>query len=231
MAWLPARFDHSNVTAQCYTCHNGTTATGKSPGHISSSNTCDDCHNTNTWEGARFDHSNITTQCLTCHNGTTATGKPQDHIQSGTACEDCHSTNAWLPASFDHANITTGCDACHNGVIATGKDNNHFITTQQCNVCHSSSYWIPALNYDHQSLRYPGDHTGSNPQCIDCHTSNSQTVSWPSSAYVPECAACHAGDYRQDKHENLPISGLIDCAGTCHKPDPEHNVRHGDWGN
>lgn len=227
-AWSLVRMDHSELTGSCETCHNGTRAEGKPVDHVQTSSSCDSCHLTVAWIPARFDHNNVSGQCYNCHNGTTATGKTPDHIASGTACDDCHSTFAWIPARFDHSNITNQCLTCHNGVTATGKDNNHFVTTEDCSVCHSTSYWQPALYYDHQSASYPGDHTGSNPQCIDCHTSNTQTISWPFAAYVPECAACHAGDYDQGEHENAPVSDLMDCAGSCHE-DAEHSVRDGSW--
>jgi len=166
---------------------------------------------------------------VTCHNGVTATGKAVTHITSSNVCEDCHSTAAWTPAQFDHADITSGCNTCHNGGTATGMDTNHFVTSEQCDVCHRTTAWIPTLLFDHQSANYPGDHTGSNPGCIDCHTSNSQSITWPNAAYKPECAACHAGDYRSDKHENRSVTQDLDCAGTCHKPNPQHSVTHGDW--
>ncbi|MCW9013615.1 MAG: hypothetical protein OQL06_07510 [Gammaproteobacteria bacterium] len=230
IAWVPARFDHSDITLSCITCHNGTTATGKNPAHILSGNACDDCHSTNAWTPARFDHSNITVSCITCHNGTTATGKTPSHIPSGEACDDCHSTSAWSPANFDHDNITSGCNTCHNGVIATGKGQGHFVTSLQCDTCHSTNFWEPALEFDHQSANYPGDHTGSNPDCNDCHTSNSQTISWRFATYAPECAACHADDYDQGEHDNAPISGLIDCASSsCHEDIPRHNVNQSTW--
>jgi len=229
VAWVPARFDHSNITTQCFTCHNGVEATGKPLDHVQSDNTCDDCHSTNAWIPARFDHSNVTGNCFSCHNGTTATGKSASHIPSVNTCDDCHSTTAWVPAQVDHDNLTLGCNSCHNNVYATGMGRDHFVTTEQCDVCHRTNYWIPVLAFSHQSASYPGNHTGSNPSCIDCHTSNSQTISWPSPSYQPECAACHAGDYRPDKHENAPVTDNLDCSGTCHQPTPQHRVSDGSW--
>jgi len=197
---------------------------------VESGTACDDCHATKAWVPARFNHDQATSSCVTCHNGITATGKAVTHITSGNVCEDCHSTAAWIPAQFDHADITSGCNTCHNGGTATGMDTNHFVTSEQCDVCHRTTAWIPTLLFDHQSTNYPGDHTGSNPSCIDCHTSNSQNIIW-SMGYTGECAGCHANDYELDKHENNPMSpDYIDCSSTCHKPDPQHRVNHSDWG-
>ncbi|MDQ1362325.1 MAG: Cytochrome protein [Pseudomonadota bacterium] len=239
IAWIPARFDHGTITAQCSSCHNGVTATGKTPTHIQSSNTCDDCHGTRGWTPARFDHGSVTATCYSCHNGTTATGKNRTHITSDNTCNNCHTTSGWTPAGFDHSNVSGNCSSCHNGVQATGKGQNHFVTTLQCDTCHRTTAWVPALTFSHTSANYPGNHTGSNPACNDCHTANSQTITYAYPQYGTECAACHAGDYRSDKHEscaitattcnNISMSGFYNCAGTCHKSTPEHRVSGSDW--
>lgn len=219
--WVPAGFDHSNITSGCFTCHNGTRATGKSPGHIASSNNCDDCHRTSAWIPATFDHSSITGTCFSCHNGTTATGKSPNHISSGNNCEDCHRTTAWVPATgFDHSNVSPGtCNSCHNGTTATGKSPNHFITSLQCDVCHNTTSFFTA-NYTHNLM---GITHNANVRCRDCHTSNNATITYQFPAYRPNCAACHAGDYKADphkKHENpdvkYSVSELQDCTGSCH---------------
>ena len=68
--------------------------------HISSGNTCDDCHTTNGWVPANMDHTSVTGTCSGCHNGSTATGKNYGtHIsQADNTCDDCHTTNGWVPA-------------------------------------------------------------------------------------------------------------------------------------
>ena len=63
--WTTARMDHSAITASCSTCHNGTTATGKTSSHVASSNGCDNCHTSKAWTPARFDHSTVTATCIT----------------------------------------------------------------------------------------------------------------------------------------------------------------------
>lgn len=229
-SWSFVRMDHGDLTGDCYSCHNGVKATGKPVRHVTSSNECDDCHLTIAWIPAGFNHSNVTVPCFTCHNGIDATGKHPTHVTSSNTCDDCHSTHGWIPASFDHIGVTGSCDTCHNGTTATGKSPQHFVTTSQCDSCHTTSFWEPTTAFDHMSAIYPGDHTGSNPACIDCHTSNSQTISWPYPAYQPECAACHANDYNQGEHDNAPISGLIDCSSSsCHEDKPRHSVNQSRW--
>jgi hypothetical protein len=216
------------VLGTCFSCHNGSTATGKTANHVASGNTCDDCHTTNAWIPAVFDHGGVVPgTCSTCHNGATAAGKPANHIQTSAQCDDCHATVAWIPASFDHSLVTGTCATCHNGSTATGKPSSHFITSLQCDDCHTSNNWLP-LVFSHSSGAYPGDHR-ANPLCTDCHGGNSQVVTWSAPAYQPDCAGCHAGDYIPGQHNNAPVSQNRDCAGTCHEDSPRHSVRNTDW--
>jgi hypothetical protein len=222
------RVDHADVLGTCFSCHNGTTATGKTPTHITSSTACDDCHTTNAWSPAVFDHVDVAPgTCTTCHNGSTATGKTPTHIQTSAQCDDCHSTIAWFPASFDHSLVTGTCSSCHNGNTATGKPSGHFITSLQCDECHTSNNWLP-LVFRHTSGAYPGDHR-VNPLCTDCHGGNSQTVTWQAPTYQPDCAACHANDYIPSEHKNATVSENRDCAGICHEDSPRHSIFNSDW--
>jgi hypothetical protein len=250
VAWEPVdRVDHTQVLGTCVSCHNGTDATGKNPGHISSGDNCDDCHTTNAWVPANFDHVNIVDNCFNCHNGTDATGKNPTHPQTTNTCEACHSTTAWSPViTVDHTQVLGSCSTCHNGTIATGKNVGHFTTQQECDVCHTTTAWLPHI-YMHAGLPYePLDHRG-NLACTECHQANSEVVQWPAPAYQPDCAGCHANDFRtgpHKKHENpdrsYTVSELRDCTGSCHvytdssmttikenRPGPEHRISAGEF--
>jgi hypothetical protein len=184
---------------------------------------CETCHkSTVSFAGARMDHAGITTNCASCHNGRTALGKPATHIATTAACETCHkSTVTFAGARMDHTGITGNCAACHNGQTATGKPANHFVTSLPCESCHQAGFWS-TVSYRHASTMYP-DH-GSRLTCASCHTSNAQTVPWPFAAYKPDCASCHAGDFKQGPHKKYtsPVTAyytaaeLRDCAGACH---------------
>jgi hypothetical protein len=83
--------------------------------------------------------------------------------------------------------------------------------------------WVPTIRYRHSSGSYPGDHATS-VRCLACHTSNSQVVPWPYSAYKPACAGCHAAKFKPDKHTKVSnpkilytVSELRNCAGACHR--------------
>ncbi|MDH3519274.1 MAG: hypothetical protein OEM49_02360 [Myxococcales bacterium] len=210
---------------RCELCHDGSglrAQTEKTRDHVSSSNRCDDCHDTVIWSRAVFDHSGVEGRCATCHDGMQATGKPLDHILTNGDCGSCHSTLAWTPASFDHANITGTCAGCHDGVTATGIDTGHFVTTSDCGACHDTRRWSPST-FRHASAGYSGDHRRA-LDCTACHTTNRDSVPWPSPGYAPDCAACHATDFKPDAHKKVDsppilytVAELKDCTGACHE--------------
>ena len=168
-----------------------------------------------------MDHNAVLGTCNSCHNGTTATGKPAFHISTNGQCDECHTTLAWIPANFNHDSVTGSCASCHNGTSATGKPATHFQTTLQCDECHNTTSWT-TIRFTHNSGGYPGDHR-ARLDCVDCHKTNAQQVPWPNPAYAPDCAACHAGDFRPGEHKkvdspriNYTVSELRDCTGACH---------------
>jgi hypothetical protein len=242
--WSPViRVDHLQVLGNCSSCHNGSIAEGKNAGHIPSGANCDDCHTTNAWSPAVFDHAGVMPgTCSSCHNGSTAEGKHAQHIQTTAECDNCHMTVAWSPANFNHDSVTGSCSTCHNGVTATGKGSGHFNTSRDCNACHDTNRWIPDL-FMHSSPGYPGDHRRQ-LACTDCHGGNSEPVTWSFAAFQPDCAGCHAGDFKSGPHKKYEnpdftysVNELRDCTGACHvytdsslttikesRPGPEHRV-------
>ncbi|WP_338353579.1 cytochrome c3 family protein, partial [Thalassolituus oleivorans] len=144
-------------------------------------------------------------------------------------CDTCHTTNGWTPANFSHDGVAPGtCATCHNGSISTGKPSDHPVTSASCDDCHTTNAWTPA-NFVHSSVNYV-DH-GRTISCSSCHQSKpeSATNAWSNSTYAPDCAGCHANDYRASKHRNASVSSLRDCAGTCHKSTPEHRATKRSW--
>jgi len=224
-AWIPATFSHASVApGTCGTCHNGTQARGKPANHIQTTASCDQCHRTTAWLPATFSHTGVSPgTCGTCHNGSQATGKPANHIQTTASCDQCHRTTAWLPATFSHTGVAPGtCGTCHNGSQATGKPSTHFVTTRSCDACHNTTAWLPTKTYTHTSPFYKPHNAGV--RCLDCHKGNTETATWPSAAYKPDCAGCHATRYKPDSHKKVDsptvlytVSELRDCSGSCHQ--------------
>jgi hypothetical protein len=221
LAWTMARFDHGGITGNCSSCHNGVNATGKHVNHIQTVAECNTCHSIRAWTPATFDHSNITAACSSCHNGASATGKPRDHVMTQLECDSCHTTRAWEPAGFDHSGVTGNCASCHNGASATGKGSGHFVTNRDCSGCHNITNWTVS-SYSHQSAAFPNGHRAA-LACDDCHIGNVEANVWRQPAYQPDCAACHANDFKAEAHPkvdtpriNYTVSELRDCTGPCH---------------
>ena len=90
--------DHALANGTCESCH----ISDKPSGHISSPDTCGDCHDPTVWTDIHMDHTSITEACASCH----ITDKPSDHIDSSSTCDACHSTTAWSPAAhMDHTSV------------------------------------------------------------------------------------------------------------------------------
>jgi len=83
---------------------------------------------------------------------------------------------------------------------------------------------------------------------VACHGGNSETVTWKFPTYKPDCAACHADDYKSGPHKKVDtpkilytVSELRDCSGACHQytdsslttikkiRNGEHRVNDGDF--
>ena len=144
-AWeMIPRVDHDAVLGSCAACHNNVIAIGKHPGHVPSSNLCEDCHHPSaSWY---FFHLDTTGNCSRCHNNAIAEGKHGGHIPSSNNCEDCHRTGAWSPVfRVDHGSVLGSCFSCHNGVVAPGKHPGHIASGNDCSSCHTVTGWIPAL--------------------------------------------------------------------------------------
>ena len=219
-----ARFSHAGIQpGTCASCHNGRQAPGKPAGHISTTASCDTCHRTSSYRPAFFNHTGVVTgTCATCHNGTSARGKTTNHVVTTASCDTCHRTTAWLPATFSHTGVVAGtCATCHNGTSARGKPTSHFVTTRACDACHATTAWLPVRPYSHSSPSYKPHN--SSVTCLSCHKTNSEMATWSFAAYKPDCAGCHAGNFKPGPHKKVDspqilytVAELKDCSGSCH---------------
>lgn len=200
-----AGFDHTGITANCGSCHNGTTASTKPAGHIPTSDNCETCHATSAWRPVlTVDHNEVLGTCSSCHNGALARGKPSDHPATTQECDVCHAAGSrWDPLrtsssddddDFDHAGITSGCIACHDNVTEEGKPADHIPSPDTCELCHNTEEWEPAV---------PGSPTP--PGTTFLH------------APIPPgtmCGTCHNGAIATGLTPNH-VPTLLDC-GSCH---------------
>ena len=219
-SWTVATFSHSAAnavgTGTCDTCHNGSTATGKTAAHIPVTTgvaRCDSCHRSQTAfaTAVTMNHTVVaTSQCKTCHNGgytsqgpTGALGKPGNHIPEAILpgggaldCNACHKSGftSWGSARL-HANATvsTGCASCHTGayLAAVGKPATptHAGVTV-CESCHrSTANWL-TVTFAHSPANAVG--TGT---CDTCHNGGTAKGKPPTHIPVPagiaRCDSCH----------------------------------------
>ena len=203
---------------QCFACHNGVNAQGKSQAHPKTTNFCEGCHQTSVWRNLPFiDHVQATAPCADCHNGTIALGKPANHVVTAAPCDGCHKSTANFggATTFNHAGIVTGCASCHDGATALGKPANHVPTVAPCETCHKSTVtWLGAV-FTHAAtdVNCSSCHNGSGAagltspphipvtgvQCSNCHTNTAPSfVTYTmnhSAVSASRCDSCHNGSY------------------------------------
>ena len=169
-----------------------------------------------------MNHSGLVVNCVRCHNSTVATGKPGKHVTTSAPCESCHkSTMTFAGARVDHATLSGACATCHNGNVAEGRPPKHVMTTAPCDTCHQTRFWVPAT-FRHTSPAFTNH--GPGVDCASCHVGNAATARWKFMAYRPNCAGCHADQYRPQQHLKFErpikvyytVSELRDCTGNCH---------------
>jgi hypothetical protein len=242
--FTPSIFDHSGITGNCSSCHDGSVnnvaagALGTTPNHPVTTADCGACHavGQNFTDGT-FDHSGITNNCSSCHGDTptaTPTGPKKDpgHVITNEDCSVCHVVGTFANARFNHTGIVNNCVACHAdpGAIATVKHGAHIPTTQDCSVCHNTTAFSGA-RFDHQNIvnnceschdgaiargkTPPPNHVPTTGDCVDCHqTTGFKPATFEHTGIVDNCRSCHDGAYAIGKSNNH-VPTNQDCS-VCH---------------
>jgi len=229
--WAPVAataVDHGEVIGICSSCHNNVVASGKTPNHINSTNTCDACHQPGPtpWapvQASAVDHGHVIGTCASCHDNVTAPGKTTQHMPTSDVCDACHSVPpaGWTPvpaSAFDHNEALSVCSGCHDGVIATGKNAGHIPTTAECDACHSTTAWIPANGGTGGGAP---DHTNFLPtDCAGCH--NGVDASGKTGTHINStdmCDSCHARyplTWAPVAAVNVDHTQVIGTCASCH---------------
>ncbi len=228
--WLGgAKPDHSGFTGatNCVTCHNGSSAAGKTAAHFPTSANCISCHNSTGWKPTKWNHSQapVANQCSTCHTGgfPPASGLTANHIPykslsgvSITNCDSCHKAgySSWNPGQF-HSNVSlsTQCATCHlsSNFGATARPATAIHNGQTvCENCHkSTSTWLGSKP-DHSLFT-------AATNCSSCH--NGSAASGKVANHIPtsvNCVSCHnTSGWKPAKwnHSQMPVANQ--CS-TCH---------------
>jgi hypothetical protein len=232
-----------SLPKDCNTCHlqGGVRATtAQSLNHIPTSpaQSCQDCHNQNSWSAAVMRHTTaMLGQCARCHDGVKAPGRSATHIPTTASCDACHTTGAWTPVKImvHDATAVGRCSTCHNGSTATGKPSFHIPTTAQCDTCHTSTVtWLNA-QFTHDpstwgrcstchngstALGKPPAHIPTSSQCDTCHTSQVtfSVVAMNHTGLNGQCSTCHSGAYVSQNAQTKPATHVPTTAqcDTCH---------------
>jgi hypothetical protein len=163
----------------CVACHRDDYNATSDPNHAQAGfgTNCEDCHNTNGWEGAVVNHdaffrltgSHRNLDCDECHSDGFA-GTPTD-------CYACHRDdyNATNDPDHEAAGFPRDCEECHNTNSRSGASINH-----------------PQFPIGPGSEHREGSVWNS---CSDCHPN-------PSNFGVFDCLSCHERDEMDDEHED-----------------------------
>ena len=219
--WTGARFSHVTVTpGTCFSCHNGSMASGKPSGHVMTTASCDTCHRTAAWIPAAFNHASVAPgSCATCH-GVTATGKPAGHVVTTASCDACHRTTAWIPVTaFNHAGVMPGtCATCHfPGGPGLAKPANHVPYESQllagsslgCDSCHKSTASFTTETMNHNNSM--GSGAG---WCKGCHLSGTS----------------YLGNMQKKSLTHQKTTGVTDCSQSgCHRPLGTQGSTYRSW--
>jgi len=214
-AWVPSTFNHtatgfellgSHANATCADCHSVNTSNAApecfschEDGYNTAANhltqkypqTCEICHNTNTWQEATFDHS--------------ATKFPLTGAHVNTNCVDCHVSG--------YVGTSTECSSCHQTDFDNSINPSHKTLglSIDCATCHTTNAnWEPATFSVHNNFyQLSGAHATIANNCIDCHNGNYTTA-------PNQCFGCHASDYNATKDPaHLTAQFSTDCE-SCH---------------
>lgn len=242
VAFSPSIFDHSGITDNCDSCHDGSAdnvavgALGKTSvasGHPDTTADCGVCHGIagGSFAGANFDHTGRVDNCAECHDGAgTATKKNVGHVPTTQDCSVCHVPGTFTTAVFSHTGIVDNCASCHDGSVATAtvKSTNHLPTTQDCAVCHNTTAFAGA-RFDHTgvvnncaschdgntAMGKDGSHLPTSDDCSVCHqTTGFIPATFDHVGIVDNCVSCHDGTFAQGKKVGH-VSTSQDC-GVCH---------------
>ncbi len=184
--------NYTNLSADCYSCHQANFNSTTNPNHAASGfpTTCGTCHTLNPgWTPATFSHTSF----------------PLTLGHSTPTCTDCHNGN--------YTNLSSDCYSCHQQNYTATTNPNHvsagFPTT--CSTCHTlNPGWTPAT-YNHTSFPLTLGH--STPTCTDCHNGNYSNLS-------SDCYSCHQQNYTATTNPNHVSAGFPTTCSTCHTLNP-----------
>lgn len=209
-AWTPSGFSHTatgfplsgaHESQQCSACHKGSNSGlsidcfschqqdyNRAENHAAQGypHTCEQCHNTNSWDGAAFNHS--------------ATNFPLTGAHRSVSCQQCHTSG--------YKGTSTQCSSCHIANYNNAANPNHASAgiSTDCSVCHTTAAWIPS-GFSHASTGFTLTGAHINLQCSSCHKGTTSGLNI-------NCYSCHQADYT--RAANHASQGYPQTCEQCH---------------
>jgi len=186
--------NYSDVSRECYQCHQGDYIETKNPDHNASMlpTDCTTCHTTvKGWKPTLFDHTVF----------------PLTFGHSSPACIECHIGGNYTKTNPD-------CFSCHQPDFTESKNPNHQAAgfSKVCLTCHTTNPgWTPS-SFVHSHFRLELAH--SKPDCIECHVGDNYTT------LSSDCYSCHTKDYTSALNPNHYEAGFPRNCQTCHTANP-----------
>ncbi|MEZ4875728.1 MAG: hypothetical protein R2793_09845 [Flavobacteriaceae bacterium] len=146
------RWTFRNIGTSCVDCH-----LDFHEGFIDqkyyASESCESCHNNDSWVSVDFDH--------------TKTQWPLTGQHTKTQCSACHFTFSEKGdiISQKFSNLDTNCAACHENVH---EDLFAINGVTDCNRCHVTDSWFPK-KFNHNETRFPLEGKHAEIDCKECH--------------------------------------------------------------
>lgn len=184
---------YTGLSTACSSCHMPDFQATTNPRHVTGafSTTCNQCHNTTTWNGANFPHTSAF---------------PLTNAHAGRACTACHTT----PGVY--TGLNNQCSTCHLSDYQATTNPNHassgFPTT--CNTCHGTTTWSGAT-FNH--TRFPITSGPHRQACAECHRT-------PGQMQLFSCTHCHAHNQTEMNNQHRGRSGYSWTSTACYQCHP-----------
>ncbi len=241
---------YTNTPTACFSCHKSNYQAATNPNHPAAGlpHTCQDCHNTTTFNQSTFNHTttgftltgaHVSLACSSCHKGTVTGLTPdcyschsQDYANTTDPnhaaqnfphdCTQCHSTTSWGDANFDHSTTGFALTGAHAAVTCQSCHASGYTNTPTaCISCHQNDF-NGTTNPAHKSAGFP-------TACEQCHT----TTAWQPStfnhdaSYFPIYSGSHAGRWNlcADCHSTASNFSSFTCI-TCHEHSQANTDSH-----
>ena len=210
------------LSTACVSCHLTDFQKTTNPNHVAAQfpQTCDTCHNFDSWLGATVNHA------------APPIDFPLTNGHANVPCANCHVGGNY---SLQIAATDCGNSGCHLTTWQQTTNPKHSAAAAvfpiaTCSTCHNTVSWLTA-NFDHSTTGFPltSSHqmapAGKVNACTDCHVNNNYNLT----IQPNDCgnSGCHLTTWQQTNNPTHSAAGSSFAAAncsTCHNPTLWTNV-------